>query len=168
MRKPRQRSAARISAAYISLSTARSPKACGMTLVRRRSSPNNRSSMLVVRIARRCASGKRRWAMHASKSSCRHASADLILRHLALQIAQLVGETALPRRAREAFLDRADQAGRAVGDDQQRIGQAAPSHVLEELAAARRKQAWPPGACWRTAIRCFFTWRQGAMRRLEN
>ena len=34
----------------------------------------------------------------------------LLLRHLALQIAQqLVGETALPRRAREAFLDRADQ-----------------------------------------------------------
>src|SRR5262249_44993781 len=45
-------------------------------LVRRRSSLNNRSSMLVVQIARRCASGKRRWAMHASKSSCRHASTD--------------------------------------------------------------------------------------------
>jgi hypothetical protein len=50
---PRQRSAARISAAYISFKTARSPKACGITLVRRRSSPNSRSSRLVVRIARR-------------------------------------------------------------------------------------------------------------------
>jgi Cell division cycle-associated protein 8 len=35
MRKPRQRSAARMSAGYISLSTARWRKACGMTLVRR-------------------------------------------------------------------------------------------------------------------------------------
>jgi hypothetical protein len=39
---------------------------------------------------------------------------------------------------RQIILDRAEQAGRAVGDDQQRIGQAAPSHVLEELAAGRR------------------------------
>jgi len=46
----------------------------------------------------------------------------LILGHLALQVAQLVGETALTRRAREAFLDRADQARGAVADDQQRIG----------------------------------------------
>jgi hypothetical protein len=51
MRKPRQRSAARISAADLSLS---SPKECGMTLARRRSSPNNCSSMLVAQIARRC------------------------------------------------------------------------------------------------------------------
>src|SRR5215831_18767946 len=45
MRKPRQRSAARISAAYMSLSTARSPNACGITLVRRRSSPNSRKQV---------------------------------------------------------------------------------------------------------------------------
>jgi hypothetical protein len=157
MRKPLQRSAARISAAYISLSTARSPKACGMTLVRRRSSPNNRSSMLVVRITRRCASGKRRWGIARFKvvlQVCQRRRQDraigrhhvvaqqprerrrgglvagngarlelrpLILRHLALQIAQLVGEAALPRRAREAFLDRADQVRRAVGNDQQWI-----------------------------------------------
>jgi hypothetical protein len=62
-------------AAYISLSMARSPNAWGMTLVRRRSSPNSCSSRLVVRIACRCASGKRRCVMHASKSSCKHASA---------------------------------------------------------------------------------------------
>jgi hypothetical protein len=61
-------------AAYISLSMARSPNAWGMTLVRRRSSPNSCSSRLVVRIACRCASGKRRCVMHASKSSCKHAS----------------------------------------------------------------------------------------------
>src|SRR3954452_9983125 len=65
---PRQRSAARISAAYISFRTARSPKAWGITLVRRRSSPNSRSSRLVVRITRRWPSGKRRCAMQASKS----------------------------------------------------------------------------------------------------
>jgi hypothetical protein len=62
-------------AAYISLSMARSPNAWGMTLVRRRSSPNSCSSRLVVRIACRCASGKLRCVMHASKSSCKHASA---------------------------------------------------------------------------------------------
>jgi hypothetical protein len=33
-----------------------------------------------------------------------------------------VGKAALAHRARETFLDRADQARRAVGDDQQRIG----------------------------------------------
>ena len=47
---PRQRSAARMRAAYMSLRMARSPKARGMTLVRRRSSPNSRSSRLVVRM----------------------------------------------------------------------------------------------------------------------
>jgi len=37
----------------------------------------NRLSILSVgRIERRCASGKRRCAMHASKSSCKHVSAD--------------------------------------------------------------------------------------------
>ena len=39
---------ARMSAAYMSFSTARSPNACGMTFVRRRSSPNSRSSKLVA------------------------------------------------------------------------------------------------------------------------
>ena len=48
---------------------------------------------------------------------------------------------------RQIILDRAEQAGRAVGDDQQRIGQAAPSHVLEELAAGRRVLLAP----WRQA-----------------
>jgi hypothetical protein len=37
---------ARISAAYISFNAAGSPNACGMTLVRRRSSPNSRSRRL--------------------------------------------------------------------------------------------------------------------------
>jgi hypothetical protein len=39
---PRQRSAARMTAAYRSLSTGRSPKACGLTLVRRRASRKSR------------------------------------------------------------------------------------------------------------------------------
>jgi hypothetical protein len=39
MRKPRQRSAARIRAAYISSSTAHSPNACRITWMRRHSSP---------------------------------------------------------------------------------------------------------------------------------
>jgi hypothetical protein len=44
---------ARMTAAYISFIIGRSPNACGITLVRRRSSSNNRSSRLVVRIDRR-------------------------------------------------------------------------------------------------------------------
>jgi len=62
----------RMTAAYISFSTGRSPKACGMIFVRRRSSRKRRSSKFVVRITRRWRSGKRRWAMHASKSSRKH------------------------------------------------------------------------------------------------
>src|SRR4029077_18215210 len=49
----RHRSAARISAPNISFRTARSPKALGIILRRRRSSTNKRSSRFVVRIARR-------------------------------------------------------------------------------------------------------------------
>src|SRR5262245_24874677 len=49
-----------------------------------------------------------------------------------------VGRVGGDSSLRQIILDRAEQAGRAVGDDQQRIGQAAPSHVLEELAAGRR------------------------------
>jgi hypothetical protein len=60
---PRHRSAARITAAYIRLSTGRSPKACGTILVRHRSSRNRRSRRLVVRMTLRCRSGKRRCAM---------------------------------------------------------------------------------------------------------
>ncbi len=48
--------------ACIGFSTARSPNAFGMILRRRRSSTNKRSSKLVVRIARRCVTGNRRWA----------------------------------------------------------------------------------------------------------
>src|SRR5258705_11021333 len=64
-----------MTAAYISFSTGRSPKACGMIFVRRRSSRKSRSSRFVVRTTRRCRSGKRRWAMHASKSSEKHCTA---------------------------------------------------------------------------------------------
>ena len=41
-------------------------------------------------------------------------------------------EAALAGRAREAGLDRLDDAGRAVGDDQQRVAEPAGAHVLEE------------------------------------
>ena len=51
---------------------------------------------------------------------------------------QSVGRVGGDSSLRQIILDRAEQAGRGVGDDQQRIGQAAPSHVLEELAAGRR------------------------------
>jgi hypothetical protein len=69
---PRQRSAARIIAAYTSFRTGRSPNACGMIFVRRRSSRKRRSRRLVVRITLRWRNGKRRCAMQASKSSVKH------------------------------------------------------------------------------------------------
>ena len=43
-------------------------------------------------------------------------------------------QAALPGGAREAFLDGADDAGCAVGDDQQRVAEPAGAHVLEEGA----------------------------------
>jgi hypothetical protein len=48
---PRHRSAARPTAAYSSLSTGRSPKAWGTTVVRRRASRKSRSSSFVACIA---------------------------------------------------------------------------------------------------------------------
>ena len=70
-------SAARISAPNVSFKTALSPNAFGMILRRRRSSTNRRSSKFVVRMARRCVTGNRRWAMQASKSAMKHATASL-------------------------------------------------------------------------------------------
>jgi len=49
--------------ANIRFVTARSPNVCGIVWVRRRSSPNCRSSKLVVRVARRYAIGSFRFAM---------------------------------------------------------------------------------------------------------
>ena len=62
-------------AANISLRTAFSPHALGITFRRLRSSPNRRSSMFVVRIALRCRTGIRRCATQASKSSWKQAAA---------------------------------------------------------------------------------------------
>ena len=60
-----------------------------------------------------------------------------VVGHLALQVAHLVRQAASTQRSREALLDRSDHAWRPVARPQ-RIRQAAPPHVLEELAAARR------------------------------
>src|SRR5262249_19182219 len=76
----RHRSAARMSAPNISFKTALSPNAFGMILRRRRSSTKRRSSKFVVRMARRCATGNRRWAIQASKSSMKQATALSYLR----------------------------------------------------------------------------------------
>ena len=73
--KPRQRSAARTSAPNMSLSTGFSPKPFGMILSRRRSSTKRRSRRFVVRVERRCVTGSLRWAMQASKSSSKQATA---------------------------------------------------------------------------------------------
>src|SRR5262249_21897713 len=75
-RRPRQRSAARMSAPNISLRTGFSPKPFGIIFSRRRSSTKRRSSRFVVRVARRCVTGNRRCAMQASKSSSKQETAD--------------------------------------------------------------------------------------------
>ena len=74
-RRPRHRSAARMSAPNMSLSTGFSPKPLGMIFSRRRSSTNSRSRRFVVLAKRRCVTGRRRCAMQASKSSSKQASA---------------------------------------------------------------------------------------------
>jgi hypothetical protein len=60
-----------------------------------------------------------------------------VLGNFALQVSHLVRQAALANRARQAFLDRADHAGRPVAGHQERVGQAAPTDVLKELLAAR-------------------------------
>jgi hypothetical protein len=44
-----------------------------------------------------------------------------------------MNKTPLTQRLGEGLLDRGDQAGRAVGDDQQRAGQAAAGEIGEEV-----------------------------------
>ena len=48
------------------------------------------------------------------------------------EVAHPVCETALSRRAREALLDRSDDARSAVRDHKQRIAEPPATHVLEE------------------------------------
>src|ERR1700758_1573883 len=45
------------------------------------------------------------------------------------KIAHAMCETTLARRTRKAFFDRANNAGRAVGDDEQRIAEPASAHM---------------------------------------
>ena len=48
------------------------------------------------------------------------------------EVAHAMGQAALARRARKAFLDRPNDSRRAVGDDEQGIAQASCAQVLEE------------------------------------
>ncbi len=87
-------------------------------------------------------------------------------RDLGRKVAHPVRQAALARRAGKAFLDRADDLGRAVGADQQRIAEPAGAQVLEErprrldvlLGASHQRQqdlasvfADPPGGEHRLA-----------------
>src|SRR4051794_5646102 len=149
----------------MSLSTGFSPKPFGMILSRRRSSPKRRSRRFVVRVERRCVTGSLRWAMQASKSSSKQATAQRavigpnalgevasdgsrwglvtgartrlelrpqVRRDLDGKVAHPMRETALPRGAREALLDRPDDPWSPVRDDEQRVAEATAAHVLEE------------------------------------
>src|SRR4029450_52709 len=62
----------------------------------------------------------------------------LAFRRFAAEIPQPVDEASLAERPRKARLDGANQARRAVGDGEQRVGQAAAFEILEERRAARR------------------------------
>src|SRR5580704_4290312 len=67
--------------------------------------------------------------------------------HLALQVSHLVRQAALTKRARQAFLDGADDPGRPVAGNQQRVGQAAPAHILIELLTAGDVLLVPGARC---------------------
>ena len=62
----------------------------------------------------------------------------LPLGRFAPQISHPMCQAPLPQRPGETALGGANEAGRAVGNDEQRIGQAAPLEILEERRAARR------------------------------
>ena len=60
----------------------------------------------------------------------------LAVRRFAVEIAQAVDQAALAQRARKSGLHGPDEPRRAIGDGQQRIGQAAALEILEEGRAA--------------------------------
>src|SRR5215217_1019323 len=55
-----------------------------------------------------------------------------VSRDLDGKVAHAMRETALPRGAREALLDRPDDPWSPVRDDEQRVAEATAAHVLEE------------------------------------
>src|SRR6476620_8423341 len=55
-----------------------------------------------------------------------------VSRDLDRKVAHPMRETALPRGAREALLDRPDDPWSPVRDDEQRVAEATAAHVLEE------------------------------------
>src|SRR5262249_59278598 len=59
------------------------------------------------------------------------------VRRFTAQIPKAMDQAALAERARKARLNRADESGRAVGDDEEWIDQAAALEILEEGSAAR-------------------------------
>ena len=74
----------------------------------------------------------------------------LFLWDLGREVAHAVRQTALAGRAREAGLDRFDDPGRPVGDDQERIAEPPGPHVLEECGHRSTSSLEP-------AIRCSST-----------
>ena len=60
-------------------------------------------------------------------------------RDLGQDVPRAVDQTPLTQSLREGLLDRGDQPGGAVGDDQQRGGQAAVFEVGEEVVPRRRR-----------------------------
>src|SRR5438105_10560210 len=133
MRRPRQRSAARISAAYISFKTARSPKACGITLVRRRSSPNSRSS----------SGGADHAAVAEGEAQMRDAGLEIILEagHRAGQIAtvgcpDIVAQQ--PRQSRRGGLVAGNGAGLELGPEVFRHLACQVAHLVRQTALPQR------------------------------
>jgi hypothetical protein len=74
----------------------------------------------------------------------------LALRGLAPKVPQAMDESALAKGAGKARLDGADEPRRAVGDHEQRIGQAPPFEVLEERVQLGVSSFVPGARCSRT------------------
>ena len=78
-----------------------------------------------------------------------------------------LGEAALARRAREAGLHRLDDARSPVRDQEQRIAEAAPAHVLECGGTVARGMVCPI-ICVSCAMGCLLAGAGGDRLRLMN
>lgn len=131
-----------MSAAYMGFKMARSPKAWGIVWVRRRSSPNRRSSRLVVRqrqIQMRDAGSEvieealdRRAGRGVGRERLRLELTPAVGRHLDLQIAHTVRETPLAQTLRPTVFECPDESWRPIGSAEHPIVETARFEIAEK------------------------------------
>src|SRR5829696_1585287 len=88
------------------------------------------SSRLLLRFPQVTSDGSR-WGL-VTGARTRLELRPQVSRDLDGKVAHAMRETALPRGAREALLDRPDDPWSPVRDDEQRVAEATDAHVLEE------------------------------------